>query len=118
MSEKFSCKNIFVGTTPYRIEACAYVLFRDFNFRSFYGPRKYFYNENFQIYGIMIINELSSHFIWTPQWFVAISKTAGIHTLHSIHSETKFYRMQATEVMHRAIHSCLLHGRHHLLIGL
>ena len=26
--EKFSCKNIFVGTTPYHIEACAYV----FNF--------------------------------------------------------------------------------------
>ena len=24
--EKFSCKNIFVGTTPYRIDACASVV--------------------------------------------------------------------------------------------
>ena len=48
--DKFSCKIIFVGTTPYhvKVNSIVHIHFHKINFRL----RKYFYNENFQVYNI------------------------------------------------------------------
>ena len=67
--DKFSCKKNFVETTPSLI---VHVNFRKINFRSRHRLQKYFYNENFQIYGItnllfsLSLSLLHQHSSWRP----------------------------------------------------
>ena len=73
--DKFSCKNIFVGTTPYRISVNN---FRKINFRSRHRLRKYFYNENFQIYGISSYHFV--HYSFTIHTNAALLSSTLTHT--------------------------------------
>ena len=51
--DKFSCKKFSQEWPLTALALIVHANFRKINFRSRHRPRKYFYNENFQIYGLI-----------------------------------------------------------------